>query len=73
MSIAGLNALKRSCPLRKSIALCERNRSSLLPDVMKSLSKQHVYKHDPSINIDVGHGDSSWNAGLVLWAHSRLK
>jgi len=33
------NAPKRSCrPLRKSIALCERNGSSLLPVVMKSLS-----------------------------------
>jgi len=42
MSPAGLNAPKRSCcPLHKSIALCEQNRSSLLPDMMTSLSK-HV-------------------------------
>jgi hypothetical protein len=42
MSPAGLNALKRSCcPVRKSIALCERKSNSLLPDVMISLSK-HV-------------------------------
>ena len=35
-------ATKRPCcPHRKSIALCERNRISLLPDVIKSLSK-HV-------------------------------
>ena len=33
---------KRSCcPLRNSVACCERNRNSLLPDVMKSLS-EHV-------------------------------
>ena len=37
MSPAGLNAPKRSCPLRKSVALCERNRISLLPDVMTSI------------------------------------
>jgi len=29
MSSAGLNAPKRSCCHRKSIALCERNRSSV--------------------------------------------
>jgi hypothetical protein len=34
------DALKRTdCPLRKYTALCERNSSSMLPDVMKSLSK----------------------------------
>jgi len=39
MPPAGLNALKRTgCSLRKYMALCERNGSSLLPNVMKSLS-----------------------------------
>ena len=42
MSPAGLNAPKCSyCPLHKSIALCDWNRSSLLPYVMTSLRK-HV-------------------------------
>jgi hypothetical protein len=39
MSPAGLNILKRTgCPVRKYIALCEWNSSSLLSDVMKWLS-----------------------------------
>jgi hypothetical protein len=25
----------------------------------------HMYKHDPSINIEIGHGDSSWNVSLL--------
>ena len=42
MSPAGVNAPKRSCCAHlKSIALCERNRCSLLPGVMTPLSK-HV-------------------------------
>jgi hypothetical protein len=27
-----------------------------------------VYKHDPSINIEIGHGESSWNVSLLLRA-----
>jgi hypothetical protein len=27
-----------------------------------------VYKHDPSISIEIGHGDSSWNVSLLLRA-----
>ena len=39
MPPAGLNVLKRTgCSLRNSTALCEQNSSSLLPNVMKSLS-----------------------------------
>ena len=62
MSTAGLNAPKRSCcPPRKSIALCERNRSSLLPDVMISLSK-HVCTF---INISKHkHRNRSWRFKL---------
>jgi hypothetical protein len=76
MPLAGLNVLKRrGCPLRKYIALCERNSSCRLPDVMKSLSTHilHVYKYDPSISIEIGLGDSSWKVSLLLRAHSRLK
>jgi hypothetical protein len=27
-----------------------------------------VYKHDPSISIEIGHGDSNWNVSLLLRA-----
>jgi hypothetical protein len=27
-----------------------------------------VYKHDPSISLEIGHGDSSWNVSLMLRA-----
>jgi hypothetical protein len=27
-----------------------------------------VYKHDPSISVEIGHGDSSWNVSLLLRA-----
>jgi hypothetical protein len=27
-----------------------------------------VYKHDPSLSIEIGYGDSSWNVSLMLRA-----
>jgi hypothetical protein len=27
-----------------------------------------MYKYDPSISIEIGHGDSSWNVSLLLRA-----
>jgi hypothetical protein len=83
-SVLTLNALKRTgfkCRLPAythknalavlfvNIALCERKSSSMLPDVMKSLSK-HICTciNMTSISIEIGHGGSSWNVSLLLRA-----
>jgi hypothetical protein len=30
-----------------------------------------VYEHDPSISIEIGRGDSSWNVSLLLRAEKK--
>jgi hypothetical protein len=67
MPPAGLNAL---VVLFVNTVLCERKSSSMLPDVMKSLSK-HIRTCINMISIEIGHGDSSWNVSLLLRAEKK--